>query len=99
MKDLAFARLTHRVHVDPDDSCPLCIADEVEEGARARLDALRQRDPFGEPDGGRLLGQLLENAHRRRDLADAIREGDVELTAAVRSRAFGLSVTWKEGSR
>jgi hypothetical protein len=93
---LDFARLGHSIHIDADDACPLCIADEIEAANTAKIEALRLRDPIAEPDGGRLLGQLMTAAYSRLDLAEMLREGQAELIEVERSKAWGLSITARE---
>lgn len=93
--DLAYARLTHPVHADPDDRCPLCIAVELNNRATARLDDLTNGDPFADTDGGRLRGAMTRAAMGRLDLADGLVTGDITLVLVERSGAFGLSIRYR----
>lgn len=78
------------------DRCALCIADELEDGAEAALERITQVDPFAQADGGRLLGALARANLSRLDIADAIRNGLVEVVSVERSALVPLAIRFEE---
>lgn len=96
---LDYARLTHGIHVDTDDRCPLCIANELRTRADARIVDLRGVDVETAPDGGRLTGQMMTAAYARRDLAEYLEDGTATLTCVERSAAWGLGLRYRVNDR